>query len=219
MAAAIRTLWSAVGTLICYDITMHSLRTKTILVNTAGTLFYLSCLVQWLWATLPYLPGVVHFLNSLQQPTTPQDAITLPTLSTVSNAPPSWVLLLFGAIMTAAVIGATIYALIKIPTGVGKVGAKMTRSASSKIVPLVVRSKPITKKKRRQLTARIVIDIKLALCVLPICVTALSFLVETDLYYDITMLVAAVLGVMTIIVLCIQTALIKLLHVPSEKAW
>lgn len=185
------------------------------LVNFFGTLFYLSCLLQWAWAVLPYMPGIVRFVEILQ----PKADAPAEPVQAVAYTPPSTALIVTGIIMTALVIAATIYALIKLPTAVAKSGQKITQSASEKIVPVVTHRAKLTPKKQRQLSARIVIYLKLATCLAPIILSACAYFLKTELGYGIIMIVTAVLGIGTLLLLAAQLLLAKWLKVKSEAVW
>lgn len=185
------------------------------LVNFFGTLFYLSCLLQWAWAILPYMPGIVRFTEMLHTPaSTPE-----PVHEVTASGPPSLVLLIIACAATAIIIGFTLYILIKFPIAVARSGQKITQSASARIVPVVTHHAKLTPKKRQHLTARIIAYLKLTLCIVPIILGACSYFLNTPLTYDVIMIVTATLCIGSLLLLGAQMLFAKWLRVRSEVIW
>ena len=190
---------------------------RLLLVNAFGALFYLAVIMQWLWSLVAYLPYIITFLNGMQTPIEPSAE---PVVSTVATSgPPSTILLIVGAVVTVAVIGATIWALIKLPSAVGKAGHKMTQQASDYIVPVITNHAPISVQKKQYLTARIMIDIKLAVCIVPIVISAGTYLLAAAIPYEVTMLVAAALGIASLSLLSVQVLTARWLRVRMTAMW
>ncbi len=188
---------------------------RLFVVSFLGTLFYLSCLLQWMWATLPYLPGIVRLAEILRRPVnTPA-----PTQEITSSGPPSLLLLIIAFAATAAIIGVTLYVLIKFPVAIAKSGQKMTQRASSFIVPAITHHTKLPEKKRQRLTARVIVYIKLGVCVVPIILSACTYFLEVEIGYDIIMIVAATLAIGTLLLLGAQLSFAKWLKVKSSKIW
>lgn len=185
-------------------------------VNLLGTLFYLSCLLQWAWAILPYMPGIMRFAEMLQMPA---DTPTEPVQEAVASGPPSLLLLIVACAATAIIIGATLYALIKFPIAVAKSGQKITQSTSARIIPIVTHHAKLTPKRRQYLTARLITYLKLTICILPVILSASAYFLDTALGYDIIMFVAAVLGIGSLLLLVAQLLLAKWLKVKSSAIW
>ena len=104
------------------------------IVNLLGTLFYLSCLLQWAWAILPYMPGIVEFTKLFH--TSPEPLVE-PVQTIPAGEPPSMTLLIVACVITAVIITLTLYVLAKLPTAVAKSGQKITQRASNFIVPAI----------------------------------------------------------------------------------
>ncbi|MEO7904687.1 MAG: hypothetical protein ABIR91_02740 [Candidatus Saccharimonadales bacterium] len=160
-----------------------------------STLFYLTILLQWMWASLPFLPQILHTIESMQSTT---NSPVEPILTAAPSTPPSMITVTFGSIVIIAIIVATIYAFIKLPSTIIKSGDAVTRVATTRIIPIVTHHKVLPAKKQRQITARVQFYVKLSLCILPIIITALSWQTTSNLAYDITMLVAATLGIIAV---------------------
>lgn len=194
---------------------MTHLSKRLFVVNFFGTLFYLSCLLQWMWATLPYMPGIVRLAEMLQGP---KDA-PAPIQEVAASEPPSLLLLIIAVVATTIIIGLTLYVLIKFPVTVAKSAQKMTQNASARIVPIVTHHARLPEKKRRRLTARIVVYLKLIICVLPVILCACTYFFETELGYGITMAIAAVLGLGSFLLLTAQLLIARWLKVKSSAIW
>lgn len=173
-------------------------------------LFYITCLLQWMWASLPYLPQILGLIETWQLSST-QPAVE-PVLQQAPVAPPSMLMVIFGIIVIIVVISIAIYAFIKLPSSIAKSGETVAKAATKRIVPVVTGHKQLPAKKRRQLTARILFNVKLAMCMLPIAITALAYNVSSELPYDITMLIAAILGICALSLLVLHTLASKLHH-------
>ncbi|MNQ07679.1 hypothetical protein D3C85_204650 [compost metagenome] len=196
---------------------MSHLSKRVYIANLFGTLFYLSCLLQWMWAALPYMPWIVRIAELLQAPVAaPAEPANVPV---ITSSPPSMTLVIITGIITVAIIVATIYVLIKIPTAVAKSGQKITQNASARIVPIVTHHTKLTPKKRRRLTARIIIYLKLIVCTTPIILSACAFTINTSLDYAIIMFVAAVLGIGSFTLLALQAFFAKWLKLKPEDIW
>lgn len=188
---------------------------RLLVVNFFGTLFYLSCLLQWTWATLPYMPGIVRLAEMLQGP----KGTPAPMQEVAASGPPSLLLLIIAFAATVIVIGLTLYVLIKFPVTVAKSAQKMTQNTSARIVPIVTHHAKLPEKKRRQLTARIVVYLKLTICVLPVILCACTYFFETELGYALTMIIAAVLGLGSLLLLSAQLLIARWLKVKSNTIW
>jgi hypothetical protein len=168
-----------------------------------------------MWATLPYMPGIVRLAEMLKGP----EDTPAPMQEVVVSGPPSLLLLIIAVVATAIIIGLTLYVLIKFPVTVAKSAQKMTQNASARIVPIVTRHAKLPEKKRRRLTARIVVYLKLIVCVLPVILCTCTYFFETKLGYGITMVIAAVLGLGSLLLLSAQLLIARLLKVKSNAIW
>lgn len=188
---------------------------RLFIVNLLGALFYLGCLMQWMWSLLPFMPGIIQFTEMLR---TPADTPAEPVVPIIALAP-SPITTILSVAVVVIVISVVIYILIKAPATVGKTGQKLTTKASDYIVPAVSHHKKLSPKKRQRLTARVIVYLKISLSVLPVILGSCAYFITTDLPYDIIMLVAAIIGVITLITLCLQLSLTTLLKVSPEKTW
>ena len=148
---------------------------RLFLVNTIAVLAYVSCMMQWLLAVLPFAPGIVRsdvFKTYVSDPSrqAPQPAsITTDTPEIFSG-----LFVVIAVVLVVGVIVAAVVAISRTPAAVGKTGAKLTHSAARVVLPVITHHQKITPKKRRLLTARIVFDVKLTLVVLPLLLAFLQ---------------------------------------------
>jgi hypothetical protein len=189
---------------------------KHTLVNGLGGLFYAFTLLQWLWAALPYLPGLISFATKLQPDTS---APTPVVVHTASTQPPSILMVLLASVIVVGMLAMTAYVLIKLPITIGKTGEKLTKGASHYIVPVISHHTKLTPKKRLQLTTRTVLIVKFALCVTPAVIVVLSFNITSGISYNITLIVAAFLATIALLLLGSQLLLARLLKIPIKDSW
>lgn len=192
---------------------MTAPRKKHFLVSFLGTLFYIMVVIGWLWAILPYVPGLARLSSSLQQPAAP----TEPAQQVLVSTHASPLLVISVVIITLILVVVTIYILIKVPKAVSGTGEKLTKKSSELIMPIVTHHAPISTKKHRQLTARITFYVKLVAVVVSVVAASLSFLVTEDVSYDIVILVSTTLAVTALILLSLQIIAAKWLHVSLDS--
>lgn len=191
---------------------------RVAVVNTIGVFFYLTCLFQWAWSALPYMPGIIQFLDMFQsKPDQPVSHVNAPSLISSAPTPLVWII---GTLITIAILSLTIYILIKLPISIAKSGQKLTQKTTSYILPAVSRHVKLTPKKRQRLTARIIIDIKIALSVLPVILgLCVYFLPESALGYELTAFIVAVLGISSLCLLSLQVVMIRWLKPAPHAIW
>lgn len=191
---------------------MSQPRKKHFLVSLFGVLFYVTVTLGWLWSVLPYIPDLARISTSLQQPVIPAE----PAQQIVTTGPPSLLLIVIAVVVTIILLGLTIYTLVKLPATVSKTGEKFTKNTSDYIVPLVTHHAPLSEKKRRQLTARVMFYVKLMGCIIPVIIAALSFFVTAVLPYSIIVLVSTFLAITALVLLCLQALFAKWLRVSLD---
>lgn len=190
-------------------------------VNTIAALAYLSCLIQWLLAVLPFASGLVRsdvfktYVSDPSNQTIQPPSIDIGTPEIFSGV--------FVIIAIALAVGVLVFAVIMIsrtPAAVGKTGAKLTHSAAEVVLPVITHHKKITPKKRGMLTARIVFNIKLALVVIPLL---LVFVSPSDAFPamsgDVLIFVAALCAGWSLCLFCLQTAIARILRVDLARIW
>jgi hypothetical protein len=188
---------------------------RLLVVNIFGGLFYLLCLMLWLWSVLPYLPKLISLATKLQ-PVAEQPRVVHATNIQLPTVPSVIIM----SVVVIAILAITAYVLVKLPVTIGRTGKKLTKGASEYLVPVISHHAKLTPKKRQRLAVRVSIDLKLALCTLPVVVAALSVTTTApSISYDLVMLVAAVLALVSLMLFMVQLALAKMLHVPLQDLW
>ena len=138
--------------------------------NIFGAFGYMSLIVQWAWTLLilayPLLAsGTISFLSPETPTVTPEPAdfgIATPVVTIVAVATTILVMLM------------TIILVAKLPKTIGRQGARTTHAAAHKLAPLAAGHKPLTKKRRRTLSYRIVLVLKVIAITLPVALLAFA---------------------------------------------
>jgi len=141
---------------------------RLLVVNILGGLGYISCILQWLWVALLYLPLLLSndiFKSFIlpEKPTQPIQAVqlTMPPLAA----------LVIGSIVTIGMIVLTVYILVKVPATVTKKGQKITQAPANALVPIITHHKKISAKKRLILSTQLIIATKLTLITIPLLIS------------------------------------------------
>lgn len=142
------------------------------LVAALGTLGYASLLMQWMWMAV--VSGYALLMDKNHSWTKIQSAPAQPQPE-MQFSLPSPLAVIIAAIITLVIIIATIYVLAKLPRAIGKTGARVTRTTSDALTPLVTNHKPVTPKQRRVISYRLGIAIKMGLVVVPLAVSLLPY--------------------------------------------
>jgi len=188
---------------------------KSLLLNTLGALAYLFCLLQWLWTVALFLPLLLKsdFMKQfVQPPVAPAPVVSQPAEMSVAG-------IIFVAAVAVVMILLTIYIVIKIPAVVGKTGSKLTHKATALALPVVTQHKELPKKRRLQLTARLLFITKIILCILPFGVLFLANTQTGDVTRDIAMIIGAVTAFFSLGLFGLQAVSARLLHVDYKQIW
>lgn len=194
---------------------MKKTQRSAIIANAFGTLGYLSVLFQWVWSLLLFAyPSLKEDSSGFLQPQQP--TVTPPPIEINPDIAP---LLSFIAIVaTAIILAITAVTLVRLPKTFGKKAASVSQSTARTVLPLVIRHKKISKKKRLQLSHRII----LALKVLAI-ITPLILLVFTPSILELGKQTAWAIGIFTATCSAIYFALQQLIawsrKVPRTDLW
>ncbi len=188
---------------------------KPLLLNTLGALGYLFCLLQWLWTVALFLPLILKS-DFMKQFTHPPVAPT-PVVSQPADMSP--IGLVFVAAVAVVMILLTIYIVVKIPAVVGKTGSKLTHKATAVAFPVVTQHKKLPKKRRLQLTARLLLMTKLSFCLVPLGVLCLANTQTGDVTRDIALVIGAVTALFSLTLFGLQAVGARLLHVDYKQVW
>jgi len=186
---------------------------RALLANIFGTLGYLSCLFQWLFVALLYLPLLLdnEQIKGFLLPEPTKDSAPI-----VAAGAPSPLLIGFAIIFTVFMLGLTIFLLLRAPITIARTGKTATTKTAGAIVPLVVHH-PLSPAKKRRLTTQLVKAVKLALILLPFALAFISLVVSTTLPFDIIMFGSAVLTIGSLLWFSAQYICARLLKVPIDK--
>lgn len=187
---------------------------RTRVVNTFGTLGYLSLIFQWAWSLLllfyPQLESGHGFLYS--GPT-----------STASAAPsfslaPTPLVVGISLLITLFVIIVTVIAIIKLPKTVGRQGGKIAQDAATAIVPVITHHAKLPEKKKRELSYRIVAGFKCILLIVPLALVL--FVSETvPLDSSLIIVIAGFTAACSALWFALQYGLALLLRIPTRFLW
>lgn len=182
-------------------------------VNIVGGLGYLFCMLQWLWASMLFLPAVLDsgFVAQLSQKRDVIPASQPIAMSTTGT--------IFAIIVTALVVVVAIYVFVKMPSSIVKTGSRITHKTATITLPVITHHKTLPQKKRLQLTTQLVFLIKMVLCIIPL--TALVFL--TDIPEGMTRYAVVVAGsvaaLCSILLFGFQAVSAKLLRIDYKDLW
>ncbi|MGB4762402.1 MAG: hypothetical protein WBP12_03555 [Candidatus Saccharimonas sp.] len=182
--------------------------------NILGSLGYISVLFQWLWSFLiliyPLLIAQPDFL--FPTPVQPQ----LPQEMPSDQISPLLVVLAFAA--TIAILIITAVVLFRLPKTIGKKGAHITRSAASTVVPVVTQHKKLTRRRRVQLSYRIILILKACLVVIPLI--ALLFAQPIDrVDSEVVWAMALFCAICSSVYFLTQHLVARIMRVAVESLW
>jgi len=190
---------------------IHSKR--AVLANIFGTLGYLSCLFQWLFVALLYLPLLLDN-EQIKGFLLPEENTN--SAPVIAAGPPSPILIGFAIAFTVFMLGLTIFLLLRAPIAIARTGKTATTKTAGAIVPLVVHHQ-LSPSKKRRLTIQLIKAIKLAVILLPFALTFISLIVETTLAFDVIMFGSSTLAIGSLLWFLAQYISARLLHVPLDK--
>jgi hypothetical protein len=183
--------------------------------NIFGGLGYASCLLQWLWVTLLYFPLLLKN-DAFKTMVIPEKSIQT-TAPLIQFTMPPLIALIVGGIITLFVIGATIYVLARTPIAIARGGKKITHTPADALVPIITHRKKVSAKKRRQLTSKLIVGIKLLLVILPLLVSFGAYLFATPIPYTVICVVAGFLACGSLVWFGAQYAAARLLHIDTKQ--
>ena len=183
--------------------------------NFFGGLGYISVIGQWLWTIALVLPTLLEN-ESFKQFILPDQSTTVQSPVTPFDEN-SIFMIVVAAAVTVVVLLVTIVVLIRLPIALVRTSQKTVTSAADAIVPTITHHKPLSKKKRAVLTARIRLYIKFALSVIPLL--PLLFVTSSSIGLDssIALLIGAILAIGSLVWFSIQYGSAKLLKQPFEN--
>ena len=183
--------------------------------NFFGGIGYTSVIGQWLWTIALVLPTLLEN-DSFKQFILPDQSKTVQSPVTVFDEN-SLFMIVVAAAVTVLVLLITIVVLIRLPIALVRTSQKTITKTVDAIIPTITHHKPVSKKKRAVLTARIRLYIKLALSVIPLL--PLLFVTSSSIGLDsgIALFIGAVLAIGSLVWFSVQYGSAKLLKLPFEN--
>ena len=188
---------------------------RLLLVNVLGFFGYTSCLLQWLWAGVLLLPLVLRNENVklfiMPKPSeNPQRVV--PSFDESSIA-----LTVIAVIVTVIVMGLTLFVLLRLPIKFITASKRAVDTTAKAALPIVTHHKPLPAKKKQVISLQLRMYVKLLLCVIPVGLLAITFVVDVDLDRAIVVVVGLFLAIGSLVWFGLEYAAAKLLKVPLMK--
>lgn len=196
---------------------MTSFSKRLALVNTLGTLGYISVLFQWTWSVLilasPLLTSEKFFSQFLcmqQTPSKPARPIELGAFAPIAT--------IVAVIITIAIIVITIIMLARLPKNIGRGGAKITHKAATKTATFIHPKHTVdAKKERRKLSYRFVLLFKSLAIALPLLVLVIFPITALD--SRIVWTIAWFCAICSFVYFTIQQILARIMRVKADAIW
>lgn len=183
-------------------------------VNTFGTLGYISGIVQCAWTGVVLCYPLVTMDRSIFFPRPSHPAAT----PTPDFGPLSPILLIVAIAFTLLVLALTVITIIRLPRTIGTSGAKTTHTVAKAVIPTVVHHKEISKKQYITLSYRIVIGLKYLMAILPLALLAFAPPIAI-LPSKVIIVVGIITASFTLFYFSIQLVLASVLRTDKKKVW
>lgn len=183
-----------------------------------GALGYLAVALQWLWSVILYFSFIKILSSSMTKGVELKSELPA-TVELVSLSPDIFTII-FLTIIFLVMIVLAIYSFIKIPTTIVKTSKKLVTDTANSFVPLLLRiqHKKDTKIKRKKLTAKIILVIKILIIIIPFILTLLTYFYDDKMVnYNISMIVGVYLAVSSILLFSVQYFLAYIFKVSKDK--
>jgi hypothetical protein len=191
---------------------------QRLLIQTLGILGYISCIFQWLWTVIVFLPSLLEN-EALKILLLPPDTSQIPEEPSTLTQEPSLLFTVIAVIVTLIVIAGSAYVLLRLPIAIAKAGKTTTTRAARTIVPLVTHHKPLPPKKEKILTAQIVRLLKFVACIMPMLLLGFILFIDTSLSKDLIVLIGGALALASIFWFSLEYLLAKLFKLPLDKVF
>lgn len=192
---------------------MNALSKRLIFANSFGTLGYISTVFQWLWSFLvlsyPLLSAKPDFLFLPPAQSPPPETVGI-------EASPFMIVIAVAA--TIVILAITVVVILHLPKTIGKKSATFTHTTAKTILPVITHHKKVTKKKRIELSYRIIIGIKLFLITLPLLALPFAQHIST-ISTDVIWAVAVFCASCSIVYFAVQQLVAHVTRLDKEKIW
>ncbi|HEY1085744.1 MAG TPA: hypothetical protein VGE34_03410 [Candidatus Saccharimonadales bacterium] len=185
------------------------------LVSTFGTLGYISCLLQWLWAGIVFVPLLLEnqIIRGLLLPSSPTQEKVIVQQATEPNI----FLMIIAVFITIVVVVLSAVMLIRLPFSIAKTGKKAASTTARAIVPAITHHRKLPPKKQRVLTAKIVMYLKFSASIAPVLLLLVVYLVDTELPKDVVLTVGSILAIGTLLWFSLEYVCAKTMGVSLDK--
>lgn len=199
---------------------MAKTKRKHFVPNFIGGLAYLSCLVQWIWLLIIFLPGFVdnQTVKDLLVPSYSTETAPSVAKTSVTSPELSFIFLLIGLAIGLVVVALSVYGLLRIPKAVSKTGRSITHKPVEFAVPLILRKKTVSQNIRLKLSRQMIFALKLLLTFLPTVLILPAQNIELVMSTQAIALVTLFLFACTFSLFCLQAIVSKLMKVDYREA-
>ena len=181
---------------------MQTTKRPSPIPNIFGTFGYLSLAIQWLWVFVIFIPPLIAN-PTIKSFITPEKTDQAVAPSFTINAD-SLLMTIIAVIVTLIVLGITLVVLVKLPLAIARVGQKSVETVTSNFVPIVSHHKPLSPAKKRIITSRIKILVKLLGTLTAFFVLGIAFFVHIDLETQIIITIGGILMAFSLIWFSLQ---------------
>lgn len=190
---------------------------KQATANTFGALGYSSIIIQWFWTLLTIGMPIMtsDFMKQLFLPSPP--AKNPESMMTFSL--PSSVEIIIAVIAVVFSVGLCVYALLSVPSKIGRGGQRITAKSTAVIMPRIVEHKVVSKRQRRKLRDRINWTIKLLLVLAPIVLLLIPPDQSLGLSHSVVLMMGLIFSAASLGLFLSQLLLVKLWRIPSGQVW
>lgn len=183
---------------------------RTWLVNALGGIGYFTIALQWFWALI-----ILGYPLFLQLSTSRPDTSSAPQMPTLELNLPTEVSIGITIIITVIMVVVAIISLILMPKALSSTTKKVTLTATDALIPVVTQHKKVSAKRRRILTYKMRLGLKVALWLIPFLAIYLAPR-HTPLAFEIVTVIAWFLAGVTLLNFCLQYMLAYVLRIPRH---
>ncbi|MFZ2494285.1 MAG: hypothetical protein WAW60_00740 [Candidatus Saccharimonadales bacterium] len=178
------------------------------IVNVLGVFGYISIIMQWLWMIILGMPwllslDIVHDIGQ-----TPTEVATMQ-----SSSGPSLLATMFAIIVTIAIIGFTIYILMKLPKYTVRESSHIVHEAKNIVLPKLAVKKRTSKRRMIEVSSMTLLVIKLVLSIIPFVGLYIVVMSSPPLDTDIIFVIGGFLFVWSLFFIIVQRLTAHVKHV------
>ena len=199
---------------------MAKTKRKHFVPNFIGGLAYLSCLVQWTWLLIIFLPGFMEnqTMKDLLFPVRSSGPAPYMAETTATTPELSFIFLFIGLTVGLLVLALSVYGLLRIPKAVSKTGRSITHKPVEFAIPLILGKKTTSQKIRLKLSRQMIFAFKLLLAFLPAVLVLPVQNIELVMSTQAIAMVTLFLFACTFSLFCLQATVSKLMKTDYREA-